>query len=53
MPLVFYCHHHHCWLSYNAALRAIKLGYTNVMWYRWGERGCLFDSFPLEEVKVF
>ncbi len=36
MPLVFYCQSNHCWLSYNAALRAIKLGYTQVLWYRGG-----------------
>jgi PQQ-dependent catabolism-associated CXXCW motif protein len=35
-PLVFFCVDSECWLSYNAALRAIGLGYTNVMWYRGG-----------------
>jgi len=35
-PMVFFCVDSECWLSYNAALRAIKLGYTNVMWYRGG-----------------
>ena len=35
-PLVFFCVDPHCWLSYNAALRAIAAGYTNVMWYRGG-----------------
>ena len=35
-PMVFYCVDSECWLSYNAALRAIALGYTNVMWYRGG-----------------
>lgn len=36
MPLVFYCLSRECWLSYNAALRAIGAGYTNVLWYRGG-----------------
>src|SRR5690606_7269363 len=36
VPLVFYCQNAHCWLSYNAALRAIKMGYTQVLWYRGG-----------------
>lgn len=36
IPLVFYCQSVHCWMSYNAALRAIKLGYRNVLWYRGG-----------------
>lgn len=35
-PLVFYCAGNHCWMSYNAALRAINLGYRNVIWYRGG-----------------
>jgi PQQ-dependent catabolism-associated CXXCW motif protein len=34
--MVFFCVDNECWLSYNAALRAITLGYTNVMWYRGG-----------------
>jgi PQQ-dependent catabolism-associated CXXCW motif protein len=34
--MVFYCLNAQCWLSYNAALRAIKLGYANVYWYRGG-----------------
>ncbi|GJL95222.1 MAG: hypothetical protein DHS20C05_16270 [Hyphococcus sp.] len=35
-PLVFYCLSTKCWMSYNAALRAINMGYTNVLWYRGG-----------------
>ena len=35
-PLVFYCLSSHCWMSYNAALRAVHLGYRNVLWYRGG-----------------
>src|SRR6185436_13103294 len=35
-PLVFFCVDAQCWLSYNAALRAIAAGYTNVVWYRGG-----------------
>ncbi|GEM_PF-4569624 len=35
-PLIFYCQSVQCWMSYNAALRAINLGYTNVLWYRGG-----------------
>ncbi|HEY6822516.1 MAG TPA: rhodanese-like domain-containing protein [Burkholderiales bacterium] len=42
--LVFLCSGPRCWLSYNAALRAVRLGYTGVRWYRggieaWGESG--------------
>ncbi|MCB1568159.1 MAG: hypothetical protein KDI69_04995, partial [Xanthomonadales bacterium] len=35
-PMVFYCQGPHCWMSYNAALRAIHLGYRQVYWYRGG-----------------
>ena len=36
VPLVFYCLSSHCWMSYNASLRAIQMGYKNVLWYRGG-----------------
>lgn len=36
IPLIFYCASRECWMSYNAALRAINLGYGNVLWYRGG-----------------
>jgi PQQ-dependent catabolism-associated CXXCW motif protein len=36
MPLVFFCQGARCWESYNACLRAIKLGYRKVYWYRGG-----------------
>lgn len=35
-PLVFFCAGSQCWLSYNAALRAVASGFTNVYWYRGG-----------------
>lgn len=35
-PIVTYCSGVQCWMSYNAALRAVKLGYRNVYWYRGG-----------------
>jgi PQQ-dependent catabolism-associated CXXCW motif protein len=43
-PLVFFCASAQCWLSYNAALRAVRLGYSEVWWYRggieaWGRSG--------------
>ncbi len=34
--IVFFCSDPMCWLSYNAALRAINAGYRNVIWYRGG-----------------
>jgi PQQ-dependent catabolism-associated CXXCW motif protein len=35
-PLVFFCQGSRCWESYNAALRAIHMGFSNVYWYRGG-----------------
>ncbi len=35
-PVVFFCSGRNCWTSVNAAMRAKKLGYTNVQWYRGG-----------------
>ena len=46
MPLVMYCLSSHCWMSYNAALRAIQLGYTNVLWYRGGLEAWQAAGFP-------
>ena len=34
--LVFFCASKSCWLSYNAALRVVRLGYKEVYWYRGG-----------------
>ena len=36
VAVIFYCLSRECWLSYNASLRAIHAGYTNVLWYRGG-----------------
>jgi PQQ-dependent catabolism-associated CXXCW motif protein len=48
MPLVFFCRGARCWESYNAALRALKIGYTHVYWYRggldaWAQAGLPFE----------
>ena len=37
-PLIIYCHET-CWLSWNAAKRAISYGYRNVYWYPYGIEG--------------
>lgn len=36
LPLLLYCQSVQCWMSYNAALRAIDLGHSEVLWYRGG-----------------
>ena len=48
MPIVTYCQGRDCWMSYNAALRAIALGYSNVLWYRGGFQAWLLAGRPVE-----
>jgi PQQ-dependent catabolism-associated CXXCW motif protein len=47
-PIVFYCVNWECWLSYNAALRAVAAGYNNVHWYRGGIAAWFEAGLPLE-----
>jgi len=49
-PVVFFCLSRTCWLSYNAALRAIALGYSNVRWYRGGRRAWEAAGLAMEPV---
>jgi len=46
-PLVFYCLKD-CWMSWNAAKRAVALGYANVDWYPEGSDGWAAAGLPLE-----
>lgn len=48
--LVFYCKSD-CWLSWNAARRALTLGYTHVYWYRDGVDAWQEAGLPLETAK--
>ncbi|MGH8209820.1 MAG: MBL fold metallo-hydrolase [Steroidobacteraceae bacterium] len=43
--LVIYCHKT-CWLSWNAAKRAISYGYRNVYWFRDGIEGWKAAGYP-------
>jgi PQQ-dependent catabolism-associated CXXCW motif protein len=45
--LVFYCLAN-CWMSWNAAKRAIAMGYAHVAWYPDGTDGWAADHLPLE-----
>lgn len=47
VPLVFYCQSPDCWMSYNAAVRAVRLGYRNVLWYRGGIEAWRNAGLPL------
>lgn len=46
-PLVFYCLRD-CWMSWNAAKRAIAAGYEAVHWYPEGTDGWSAAGFPVE-----
>lgn len=48
-PLVFFCLEE-CWMSWNAAKRAISWGYEDVYWMPDGTDGWAFWDFPLETV---
>ncbi len=52
-PLVFYCLSTQCWMSYNASLRAINLGYTNVLWYRGGLEAWQQAGLPTQSAQQF
>ncbi len=45
--LVFYCLAN-CWMSWNAAKRAIAIGYSHVGWYPDGTDGWSANHLPLE-----
>ena len=45
-PLVFYCLTD-CWMSWNAAKRAVAAGYTAVHWYPYGSDGWAAAGLPL------
>ncbi len=47
-PFVFYCLSD-CWMSWNAAKRAISYGYTQVYWYRDGSDGWAAAHLPTDE----
>jgi PQQ-dependent catabolism-associated CXXCW motif protein len=46
--LVLYCLAD-CWMSWNAAKRALALGYSDVAWYREGTDGWLAAGLPLQD----
>ena len=48
--LVFYCLAN-CWMSWNAAKRALTMGYGHVAWYPEGTDGWQAAGLPLQEAK--
>lgn len=49
-PIVFFCLKD-CWMSWNAAKRALAVGYRNVMWFRNGTDDWQELGYPLVAVK--
>ena len=49
-PIVIYCHQT-CWLSWNAAKRAISYGYLHVYWYRAGIEGWKAARLPTAAIE--
>lgn len=46
-PVVFFCLAE-CWMSWNAAKRALDYGHTRVFWYPEGTDGWTFSDYPTE-----
>jgi len=51
-PVLFMCRAD-CWMSWNAAKRAVEQGYTRVFWYPDGSTGWTFWDWPTKRLKVF
>ena len=51
-PILFYCMTN-CWMSWNAAKRAIEWGYPAVFWYPSGADGWAQSGLPLEDRRPF
>jgi rhodanese-related sulfurtransferase len=45
-PVLVYCHHENCRLSYNAVLRMKAAGYKNIYWMREGLEAWLAAGYP-------
>lgn len=51
-PILFYCMTD-CWMSWNAAKRAVEWGYSSVIWYPSGADGWAGAGLPLEEKRPY
>jgi len=51
-PIVFYCMTN-CWMSWNAAKRAIEWGHSSVIWYPLGADGWKDANLPLQETRPY
>jgi len=50
-PLVFLCLNSQCWLSFNASLHALEVGYRNVTWYRGGTDAWIGAGYARKRVE--
>lgn len=50
-PVLFFCLDD-CWMSWNAARRALDYGYTTVYWYPEGTDGWAFADYPTEVIEA-
>ncbi len=50
-PMVFYCLAN-CWVSWNAARRAVGFGFSQVLWYRDGIEAWMDAGLPVETSPV-
>jgi rhodanese-related sulfurtransferase len=46
-PIVFYCNGIRCLRSYNASVKALSWGYTNVYWFRGGWKEWTAKDLPI------
>jgi len=49
-PLLIYCHHYACQLSYHGVARAVDAGYSSVFWLRDGIKGWADAGYEQEDV---
>lgn len=52
-PLLFYCASVECYMSYNAAIRAARLGYSRIYWLRAGLQGWQEAGYPLDLTNMY
>ena len=52
MPVVFFCLED-CWMSWNAAKRALEYGYSHVYWFPDGTDGWEFYDHPIIEIERY
>lgn len=52
-PLLFYCASANCYMSYNAAIRAARLGYRRIYWMRGGIDAWKAAGYPIDLTNLY